>query len=69
MTTSKVGLTVSLSLAVLGLSWAVAQTSKKEPTGGTFTADYYNRHSAAVPAVRDHKADKRNARGDATRQI
>ena len=41
MTTSKVGLTVSLSLAVLGLSWAVAQTSKKEPTGGTFTADYY----------------------------
>ncbi len=41
MTTSNVGLFVSLSLAVLGLSWAVAQTSTKEPTGGTFTADDY----------------------------
>ena len=41
MTTSNVGLIVSLSLVVLGLNWAMAQTSKKEPTGGTFTADDY----------------------------
>lgn len=41
MTKSNVGLFVSLSLVVLSLSWAMAQTSTKEPSGRTFTAADY----------------------------
>ena len=41
MTTSKVGLFVSLSIALLSLSWAVVQTSTKVPAEGHFTAEDY----------------------------
>lgn len=56
----KVVAILSLSLAVLGLSWAVAQTSKRETIKGNFTAaDYieiqqlYHRYGWALDTVLD----------------